>query len=69
MSLWLVIEITLVVLLGIAGAASPKFGPILGLEPPLVGTFAGALIGSAAAMLGAVLNQLVTTAQGAVRQG
>ena len=63
MSVWLWIEIGLVVLLGIAGAATPKVGPILGLEPPLVGTFAGALIGSAAAMLGAVLTQLAARAR------
>ncbi len=61
--MWLAIEITLVVLLGIAGALTPKVGLMLGLEPPLVGTFAGALIGSAAAMLGAVLTQLATTAR------
>ena len=63
MSVWLAIEITLVVVLAIAGAATPMVGPMLGLAPPLVGTFAGALIGSAAAMLGAVLTQLATTAR------
>jgi hypothetical protein len=46
MSVWLWIEIGLVVVLGIAGAATPKVGPMLGLEPPVVGTFTGALVGS-----------------------
>jgi hypothetical protein len=33
--------------------------PMLKLEPPLIGAFTGALIGSAAAMLGALLTRLV----------
>jgi hypothetical protein len=57
--MWLAIQVALVLALAATGVAAPWVGPMLKLEPPLIGAFTGALIGSAAAMLGALLTRLV----------
>jgi hypothetical protein len=56
--MWLAIQIALVAALAVGGGVAPWVGPMLKLEPPSTGAFTGALIGSAAAMLGALLTRL-----------
>lgn len=62
--MWETIQLILVVILASCGVAGPSIGPHLGLEPPAIGAFTGALIGAAAAMLGALLTRLQLRADG-----
>jgi hypothetical protein len=60
--IWRALQCVLVLLLAGVGVAAPRIGPMLKLEPPSTGALTGALIGSAAAMLGALLTSLHASA-------
>lgn len=59
-----------VVIIGLAalGFTVPWIGPFVGLEPSLTGTFAGALVGAAAALFGMRLERFQGKADDALRE-
>jgi hypothetical protein len=60
--MWFALQIALIFALAALAAATPWIGKYLGLDPPVIGAFTGALIGSAAAMLGGLLARLTARA-------
>jgi hypothetical protein len=60
--MWLALQIALTFLLFAVAGAAPWIGKNLGLDPPVIGAFTGALVGAAATMLGGLLARLTARA-------